>query len=159
MKYSIAILAAGCFWGVQDYFSKINGVKSTKVGYSGGNTDNPSYEQVCSGSTGHAECILINFDEKIINYEEILSYFWKCHDPTQLNRQGADIGTQYRSAIFYFDESQKEAARISMDLFSQKNKIVYECQEYQVFDNTMDTISLTFVCRKLVKPYKKGLKT
>ena len=134
MKYSIAILAAGCFWGVQDYFSKINGVKSTKVGYSGGNTDNPSYEQVCSGSTGHAECILINFDEKIINYEEILSYFWKCHDPTQLNRQGADIGTQYRSAIFYCDENQEKKAINSMKNIKQSiSNIVTELSEAKTF--------------------------
>ncbi|MBD42446.1 MAG: peptide-methionine (S)-S-oxide reductase [Pelagibacteraceae bacterium] len=134
MKYSIAILAAGCFWGVQDYFSKINGVKSTKVGYSGGNTDNPSYEQVCSGSTGHAECILINFDEKIINYEEILSYFWKCHDPTQLNRQGADIGTQYRSAIFYCDENQEKIAINSMKNIKQSiSNIVTELSEAKTF--------------------------
>ena len=134
MKYSIAILAAGCFWGVQDYFSKINGVKSTKVGYSGGNTDNPSYEQVCSGLTGHAECILINFDEKIINYEEILSYFWKCHDPTQLNRQGADIGTQYRSAIFYCDENQEKIAINSMKNIKQSiSNIVTELSEAKTF--------------------------
>ena len=134
MKYSIAILAAGCFWGVQDYFSKINGVKSTKVGYSGGNTDNPSYEQVCSGSTGHAECILINFNEKIINYEEILSYFWKCHDPTQLNRQGADIGTQYRSAIFYCDENQEKIAINSMKNIKQSiSNIVTELSEAKTF--------------------------
>tara|TARA_B100001029_G_scaffold177555_1_gene182463 strand:+ start:1383 stop:1838 length:456 start_codon:yes stop_codon:yes gene_type:complete len=134
MKYSIAILAAGCFWGVQDYFSKINGVKSTKVGYSGGNTDNPSYEQVCSGSTGHAECILINFDEKIINYEEILSYFWKCHDPTQLNRQGPDIGTQYRSAIFYCDENQEKIAINSMKNIKQSiSNIVTELSEAKTF--------------------------
>ena len=134
MKYSIAILAAGCFWGVQDYFSKINGVKSTKVGYSGGNTDNPSYEQVCSGLTGHAECILINFDEKIINYEEILSYFWKCHDPTQLNRQGADIGTQYRSAIFYCDENQQKIAINSMKNIKQSiSNIVTELSEAKTF--------------------------
>ena len=134
MKYSIAILAAGCFWGVQDYFSKINGVKSTKVGYSGGNTDNPSYEQVCSGSTGYAECILIKFDEKIINYEEILSYFWKCHDPTQLNRQGADIGTQYRSAIFYCDENQEKIAINSMKNIKQSiSNIVTELSEAKTF--------------------------
>lgn len=134
MKYSIAILAAGCFWGVQDYFSKINGVKSTKVGYSGGNTDNPSYEQVCSGLTGHAECILINFDEKIINYEEILSYFWKCHDPTQLNRQGPDIGTQYRSAIFYCDENQEKIAINSMKNIKQSiSNIVTELSEAKTF--------------------------
>ncbi|MBG76965.1 MAG: Peptide methionine sulfoxide reductase MsrA [Alphaproteobacteria bacterium MarineAlpha5_Bin12] len=134
MKYSIAILAAGCFWGVQDYFSKINGVKSTKVGYSGGNTDNPSYEQVCSGLTGHAECILINFDEKIINYEEILSYFWKCHDPTQLNRQGPDIGTQYRSAIFYCDENQQKIAINSMKNIKQSiSNIVTELSEAKTF--------------------------
>tara|TARA_B100000029_G_scaffold471700_1_gene511578 strand:- start:1080 stop:1535 length:456 start_codon:yes stop_codon:yes gene_type:complete len=134
MKDSIAILAAGCFWGIQDYFSKINGVKLTKVGYSGGYVENPSYEQVCSGSTGHAECILINFDEEIINYEEILSYFWKCHDPTQLNRQGADIGTQYRSVIFYCDENQKKMAENSLNNMSKSIlNIVTEISEAKTF--------------------------
>ncbi len=102
------IFAAGCFWGVQAYFKKIKGVLKTTVGYCGGHTENPSYEQVCTGTTGHAESVLIEFDNDIVSLDQLLEHFWKIHDPTSLNRQGADIGTQYRSAIFYFDDRQKE---------------------------------------------------
>ena len=110
MSSNSAIFAAGCFWGIEDYFSKITGVISTKVGYSGGNSINPSYEEVCTGNTGHAECVLIIFDKNLISYQSLLTNFWKCHDPTTLNKQGNDIGSQYRSAIFYFDEIQKDLA-------------------------------------------------
>ena len=95
-----AIFAAGCFWGVEEFFTKIKGINTARVGYSGGITDNPKYEQVCSGITGHAESILINFNSEILSYDSLLNYFWECHDPTQLNRQGLDVGSQYRSAIF-----------------------------------------------------------
>ena len=110
MDNNKTMFAAGCFWGIEDYFSKITGVISTKVGYSGGNSINPSYEEVCTGNTGHAECVLIIFDKNLISYQSLLTNFWKCHDPTTLNKQGNDIGSQYRSAIFYFDEIQKDLA-------------------------------------------------
>ncbi len=102
-----ALFGAGCFWGVEEYFRKIPGVKITKVGYSGGYTKNPTYEDVCSGTTEHVEVLKIYFEANEISYEKLLDHFWICHDPTTLNRQGPDIGRQYRSAIFYYSEIQK----------------------------------------------------
>ena len=120
-----ALIAAGCFWGIEEYFQKINGVLETKVGYSGGHTINPTYEEVCAGNSGHAEVVLIKFDSNKIDYSKIISHFWKCHDPTQLNRQGFDIGTQYRSAIFYYSENQKKIAEKSkLDIQNQNSQII-----------------------------------
>jgi peptide methionine sulfoxide reductase msrA/msrB len=107
---SVAILAGGCFWGMEELFRKLPGVIETQVGYTGGTLKNPTYEDVKRGSTGHAEAIRITYDPKKIGYEEILEYFFRLHDPTTLNQQGNDRGTQYRSAIFYLDEAQKQAA-------------------------------------------------
>tara|TARA_B100000029_G_scaffold81267_1_gene72312 strand:+ start:77 stop:523 length:447 start_codon:yes stop_codon:yes gene_type:complete len=106
----IAILALGCFWGPEEKFSKVQGIINTEVGYCGGNTNSTTYEEVCTGSTNHAEVVKIEFDEKIIKYENLLEKFFEMHDPTTLNRQGPDIGTQYRSEIFFTNNYQKEIA-------------------------------------------------
>ena len=108
-----ALFGAGCFWGIEEYFHKLPGVKDTKVGYSGGYTKNPTYEIVCAGTTEHLEVLQIDFDDNEISFEKLLNHFWMCHDPTSLNRQGPDIGRQYRSVIYYFDEFQKKIAETS----------------------------------------------
>ena len=109
----IATLANGCFWCTEAIFKRLKSVKSVLPGYSGGIVENPSYEEVCTGKTGHAESIQIEFDSTVTPYEKILDVFWHTHDPTTLNRQGNDVGTQYRSAIFYHDQKQKELAEKS----------------------------------------------
>ena len=106
----IAILACGCFWSPEIKFSKLKGVSKTEVGYCGGNTENTTYEEVCTGNTNHAEVVKLDFDEKIISYEKILKIFFQIHDPTTLNSQGPDFGTQYRSEIFYLNDNQKMIA-------------------------------------------------
>ncbi|MFQ5995972.1 MAG: peptide-methionine (S)-S-oxide reductase MsrA [Acidiferrobacterales bacterium] len=110
-----ATFGAGCFWGVEAAFRQIEGVTGTNVGYSGGNTKDPSYKEVCTDQTGHAEVVRVEFDPAGVGYEQLLDVFWNCHDPTQRNRQGPDIGRQYRSVIFYHDEEQKAAALASKE--------------------------------------------
>lgn len=117
-----AIFAGGCFWGIQYYFDQVPGVVKTTVGYTGGNTKNPSYEQVCSHTTGHAEATLIEFDPGKVSYDTLLKHFFRVHDPTQLNRQGADVGDQYRSAIFYNSDQQKAAAEKMIDKLTKEQK-------------------------------------
>lgn len=104
------MFAAGCFWGVQFYFDQVPGVVKSVVGYSGGHTENPSYEQVCTHTTGHAEAVLLEFNPAQVSYETLCRQFFRMHDPTQLNRQGPDVGDNYRSAIFYFDDAQRQIA-------------------------------------------------
>ena len=117
-----ATFGAGCFWHVEDLFGKIKGVKSTKVGYTGGNLTNPTYEEVCTDRTGHAEAVEIEYDPNEISYEELLDVFWNSHDPTSLNRQGPDIGIQYRSSIFFHNESQKQDAEKSKERLNSSGK-------------------------------------
>lgn len=110
---AVTTLGAGCFWCVEAIFQDLQGVHKVVSGYSGGEVDNPTYYEVCSGTTGHAEVIQVHYDPDIISFEELLYVFWRTHDPTTLNRQGADVGTQYRSAIFYHNDEQKAAAEKS----------------------------------------------
>jgi peptide-methionine (S)-S-oxide reductase len=107
---ALATFAAGCFWGIEETFSHIPGVLATQVGYIGGHTQNPTYPQVCSDTTGHAEAVQVTYDPALVNYETLLDAFWHCHNPTLLNRQGPDVGSQYRSVIFYHNEVQKQLA-------------------------------------------------
>ena len=116
----IAILALGCFWGPEIKFSKLEGVNKTEVGYCGGNSNKTTYKEVCSGNTNHAEVVKIDFDNKIISYEEILNFFFDIHNPTTINQQGPDFGSQYRSEIFYIDNNQKNIAE---KILIEKNKI------------------------------------
>ncbi len=138
-----AIFAAGCFWGVEHIFKNVKGVVRTRAGYTGGRTDNPAYREVSTGLTGHAEAVKVEYDPAVVTYGQLLDYFWRLHDPTQLDRQGPDIGTQYRSAVFYMNEEQRTEAERSKErfdrsgVFSKKavTKIVpagtfYDAEEY-----------------------------
>jgi len=117
-----AIFAAGCFWGVESVFEQVDGVTATRVGYTGGRTENPTYEQVCSHSTGHAEAVEVTFDPVRVSYDDLLRIFWMNHDPTQLNRQGWDVGDNYRSAIFYESPEQKQAAERSKQQLEDEHR-------------------------------------
>lgn len=135
-KEETAVLAAGCFWGVQYYFDQVPGVLETEVGYIGGKLDNPTYEQVCTRGTGHAEATKIIFDPSKVSYETLLMQFFRMHDPTQMNRQGPDVGNQYRSAIFYADATQKKAAQKVIDELNKEqfdNRIVTTLQPAEKF--------------------------
>ena len=127
--HQLATLAGGCFWCIEGAFSQVQGIHSAVSGYMGGHSVNPSYEEVCKGETGHAEVVQLSFDPKVISYQEILEIFFTLHDPTQLNRQGNDIGTQYRSAIFYHDEQQKNTIE----------EILQEMRDEQMFEQEIVT--------------------
>ena len=127
----IAVLALGCFWGPEKKFGKIEGIVETEVGYCGGKMPNVTYKEVCSGETNHAEVVKLTFDSKKISYEKILEYFFEFHDPTTLDRQGPDIGTQYRSEIFYINDEQKKISYSVLDKLNKKfnSKIVTKVSE------------------------------
>ncbi len=135
-----ATFGAGCFWGVEAAFRQLEGVTGTRVGYSGGTLENPSYEDVCSHTTGHAEVVEVAYDPEQVSYDELLRVFWDKHDPTQLNRQGWDIGDQYRSAIFFHDEEQREAATRSkvQEQASWKRPIVTQIEPVPTFYEAED---------------------
>jgi peptide-methionine (S)-S-oxide reductase len=116
----LATFGAGCFWGVEAAFRRIDGVVGTRAGYAGGDVPNPTYQQVCSHDTGHAEVVEVTYDDAVVPYEQLLAVFWAEHDPTQLNRQGPDVGSQYRSAIFIHDESERQAAEASRERVQAK---------------------------------------
>ena len=177
-KIETATLANGCFWCSEAIFARLKGVVSVLPGYSGGKVENPSYDDVCTGRTGHAEAAQIVFDPDVISYERLLDVFWHTHDPTTLNRQGNDIGTQYRSAIFYHDEKQKEAAEQSKREIQNsginKDPIVTEIVPFKQFyvaedyhknyyDQHRNAPYCSFVIepkiRKLLKQYGNDLKT
>ena len=143
----IAILALGCFWSPEEKFSKVNGVINTEVGYCGGKTNQTTYETVCTGSTNHAEVVQIEFDEKIITYENLLKKFFEMHDPTTLNRQGPDVGTQYRSEIFFFNDKQKKLQRkLNQSLI---NNIMEKLQ--QIFLNKKITVKQKNIIKNIFK--------
>lgn len=174
----IATLANGCFWCSEAVFSRLKGVKSVVPGYSGGKIEEPSYDDVCTGRTGHAEAAQIEFDPAVISFEKLLDVFWHTHDPTTLNRQGADVGTQYRSAIFYHDDRQREIAEnskreleeegiyndpIVTEITPFKNFYIAEDYHKKYYENHQDAQYCRFVIepkiRKLLKQYEKDVKS
>jgi peptide-methionine (S)-S-oxide reductase len=176
-KIEIATLANGCFWCSEAIFTRLKGVKSILPGYSGGKVENPSYDEVCTGRTGHAEAAQIEFDPNVISFEKLLDVFWHTHDPTTLNRQGNDVGTQYRSAIFYHNEKQKQIAEKSKRELENKGvykdpivtevvpfKKFYVAEDYhkKYYDQHQDAPYCKFVIdpkiHKLLKQYGDDLK-
>lgn len=178
MRTEVATLANGCFWCSEAVFTRLKGVKSVLPGYSGGRVENPTYDEVCTGTTGHAESAQIEFDSDAISFEKLLDVFWHTHDPTTLNRQGNDVGTQYRSAIFYHDDKQKEVAERSKKELEKsgtyKDPIVteitplkkfYPAEDYhkRYYDRHQDALYCRFVIdpkiHKLLNKYGKDVKS
>jgi peptide-methionine (S)-S-oxide reductase len=166
----LATFGAGCFWCVEAVFQRLKGVSKVQSGYSGGHKDNPTYNEVCSETTGHAEVCQVTFDPEIISFEELLKVFWKTHDPTTLNQQGADRGTQYRSAIFYHDDEQKEIAEsMKTELDSAKvfdKPIVTEITKFDKFfeaeayhNNYYDNNPAQPYCSFVITPKVRKLET
>lgn len=166
-----ATLGGGCFWCLEAIYQRVKGVQSVISGYAGGQVENPTYEQVCSNTTGHAEVVQITFDPGIISYKDILNIFWQIHDPTQLNRQGNDVGTQYRSVIFYHNEDQKQKAIVYKRNLEQagiyKNPIVteivpltnfYVAEKYHqnYFNNNPTQVYCQLVISPKLKKFKKS---
>ena len=140
MSKDYAILASGCFWCTETIFDNVNGVLSVVPGYIGGSTENPTYEQVCSGTTGHAEAVKIEYDSNIISFDELLEVFFKTHDPTTLNRQGNDIGSHYRSIILFNNSKEEQIINSRIEDYNKKyfdNKIVTEVKEFSKFLETV----------------------
>ena len=156
IKTDTATFGAGCFWCVEAVFEQLKGVVKVESGYSGGNTVDPTYEQVCTGKTGHAEVVHITYDPSVISYVELLSVFWKTHDPTTLNRQGADVGTQYRSVVFYHNEEQKKlASDLKVDLNASgiwKDPVITEISPFNFFYKAED-YHQDYYFNNMDKPY------
>lgn len=168
-----ATFGSGCFWCTEAIFDRVKGVESVESGYSGGSVQNPTYEAVCTGRTGHAEVIQVKYDPKVVSYDELLEIFWKTHDPTTLNKQGADVGTQYRSVVFYHNDEQKQKAEYYKDkLESSKiwnNPIVteitpfskfYKAEEYhqEYYENNPNQGYCSFVITPKVEKFEKVFK-
>lgn len=172
-NYQTATFGSGCFWCTEAIFERVNGVVSVISGYSGGTVEDPTYKEVCEGTTGHAECTQITFDSSVVSYDELLEIFWKTHDPTTLNRQGNDVGTQYRSVIFYHNDEQKQKAEFYKNkLTAEKiwdNPIVteitmfdkfYPAEEYhqEYYDNNPNQGYCSFVITPKVEKFEKIFK-
>ena len=167
VKLVKATFGGGCFWCTEAVFQRLKGVKSVVPGYAGGDKPNPTYEEVCTGETGYAEVVQITYDSKEIAYKKLLDIFWKCHDPTSLNRQGADIGTQYRSIIFYHDKKQKESAEKSKLELSKhfQKQIVTSIEPFTKFypaegyhKNYYNRNTNAPYCRVVIRPKLEKLK-
>jgi peptide-methionine (S)-S-oxide reductase len=172
-KMETATFGTGCFWCTEAVFERLNGVHSVASGYSGGTVDNPTYEEVCNGTTGHAEVIQITYDPEVVTYDELLEVFWKTHDPTTLNRQGNDVGSQYRSIIFYHSEEQKQLAEKYKEELDNSgvwvNPIVteifpltkfYEAENYHqdYYTNNPNQGYCTFVITPKIEKFEKVFK-
>ncbi len=170
IELSKATFAAGCFWCIQAMFQQLNGVESVLPGYMGGDTENPTYKEVCTGNTNHAEVCQITYNPDIISYEELLEVFWQVHNPTTLNRQGADVGTQYRSAIFYHNANQQKVAEDLKEALDQSgawdNSIVteivpattfYPAEDYHnnYFKNNPQNNYCAYVVKPKIEKFKK----